>query len=96
MCAFRLAQPQCLGGLVTYFSADGHEHTVNDAYLYAAGIVGCSLVAVVCSNAYVFYTLQLGMRVRQTCCSLIYKKVYKQRPKDSVVVYIYVLFLLFL
>lgn len=73
---YRIIQPQCLGGLVTYFSPGGDkEITETDAYLFAGGIVLCSLLSVTVFHPFILYAFQLGMRVRLTCCSLIYKKV---------------------
>lgn len=84
----RVIQPQCLGGLVTYFTSSGSEAiSRNDAYLYAAGIVLCSLVSITVFHPFILYAFQLGMRIRLTCCSLIYKKVrnyYVQRGEKSV------------
>lgn len=74
--ANRIIQPQCLGGLVTYFTPGGDkEISTNDAYLFAAGIVICSLFSITVFHPFILYAFQLGMRVRLTCCSLIYKKV---------------------
>lgn len=73
---YRVIQPQCLGGLVTYFTASESENiSKNDAYLYAAGIVLCSLISITVFHPFILYAFQLGMRIRLTCCSLIYKKV---------------------
>lgn len=72
---YRIIQPQCLGGLVTYFSPGENDITKNDAYLYATGIVLCSLISITVFHPFILYAFQLGMRVRLTCCSLIYKKV---------------------
>lgn len=61
---------------MTYFSPGGDkEITETDAYLFAGGIVLCSLLSVTVFHPFILYAFQLGMRVRLTCCSLIYKKV---------------------
>lgn len=64
----------CLGGLVTYFSPGDHGMAASDAYWCAGGIVGCALTMVVCYHGYVLYALQMGMRIRLSCASLVYKK----------------------
>lgn len=45
------------------------------AYVYAAGIVLCSIMTIMVSHPFMTYALQMGMRIRVTCCSMIYKKV---------------------
>lgn len=77
----RSAQPLCIGTLVTYFSQtadtpDDERIPRNDAYLNAFGIVFCSFFCVVLSQPFILYGMQLGMRIRQSSCSLIYRKVF--------------------
>lgn len=72
--AHRIVQPMCLGGLVTYFSPGDHHMHPQDAYWYAGGIVACAFIMVICYHGYVLYALQMGMRIRLSCASLIYKK----------------------
>lgn len=71
----RIIQPHCLGNLVTYFSPMQHNLTSNDAYVYVAGLVGCSFISVTTMQTLVFHMLQLGMCIRQTCCAMIYRKL---------------------
>ncbi|KAJ6637207.1 putative multidrug resistance-associated protein lethal [Pseudolycoriella hygida] len=81
----RVIQPQCLGGLVTYFTPSESELiSRNDAYLYAAGIVLCSLISITVFHPFILYAFQLGMRIRLTCCSLIYKKALKLTKSVSI------------
>lgn len=79
-----MAQPQFLGRLVLYFSPGNTEYTIEDAYQNAAGIVVCTFLMVICYHGYVLYALQMGMRIRQTCCSMIYNKTL--RLSKSVVI----------
>lgn len=71
----RIIQPHCLGGLVTYFSPVQHNLTSHDAYIYVAGLVGCSFISVTTMQTLIFHMLQLGMCIRQTCCAMIYRKL---------------------
>lgn len=73
----RLAQPQFLGRLVLFFSPGNTEYTLNDAYVSAAGIVVCTFIMVLCYHGIVLYTMQMGMRIRQTCSAMIYNKALK-------------------
>ncbi|KAK5646965.1 hypothetical protein RI129_005429 [Pyrocoelia pectoralis] len=70
----RLLQPLFLGKLISYYSHDGPPMTRAEAYGYAGGIVGCSLLAVLIIHPYVLSVLHIGMQMRVACCSLIYRK----------------------
>lgn len=72
---FRSAQPQCLGGLLIYFSGQINEHYQQRAILYGVGLIFCSFIATAASNPYLFYAFQIGMKIRVLCTSLIYRKV---------------------
>lgn len=79
---YRAIQPQCLGSLVMYFSQPKENAASEKAaenpdlvYLYAVGIILCSILTISFSHPFMVYALQMGMRVRITCCSLIYRKV---------------------
>lgn len=67
-------QPLCLGGLVKYFSPGEHGIEPYHAYWYAFGIVASAFTMVIDYHGYTLYTLQMGMRIRLSCASLIYKK----------------------
>lgn len=45
-----------------------------DAYYYAAGVVLCSLINVLCVHPYMLGVCHIGMKLRVGCCSLIYRK----------------------
>uniref|UniRef100_A0A182NN20 Uncharacterized protein n=1 Tax=Anopheles dirus TaxID=7168 RepID=A0A182NN20_9DIPT len=70
----RILQPQCLGGLVSYFAPEQKDITKEQAYYYAAGIILCSLVPVAIFHHFILYIFQIGMKIRVACCSLLYKK----------------------
>lgn len=76
----RALQPQCLGSLVTYFSQSvdtpaDERIPKNDAYLFAGGIVFCSAGAILFTQPFFLMMMELGLRIRQSSCSLIYRKV---------------------
>ncbi|KAF5283712.1 hypothetical protein FQR65_LT13747 [Abscondita terminalis] len=74
---FRVTQPILLGELVAYYMNDYEHLTQRDLYLYAAGVVGCSLVIVLITHPYMMGILHVGMKMRVACCSLIYRKALK-------------------
>lgn len=82
----RSLQPWCLGGLVLYFSQatsslNGTQPSTidviskDDAYWYAAGILGCSFGMLSCHISYVLYATQMGLRLRAVFRSMVYQKV---------------------
>uniref|UniRef100_A0A182MWL7 Uncharacterized protein n=1 Tax=Anopheles culicifacies TaxID=139723 RepID=A0A182MWL7_9DIPT len=70
----RILQPQCLGGLVSYFAPGQKDISKEEAYYYALGIILCSLVPVAIFHHFILYIFQIGMKIRVACCSLLYKK----------------------
>ncbi|XP_063704489.1 probable multidrug resistance-associated protein lethal(2)03659 [Culicoides brevitarsis] len=70
----RLILPLCLGNLVTYFAPGQTQLTKNDAYLWASGIVICSLIPVLTFHPFIMFIFQVGMKLRIGCCCLIYEK----------------------
>ncbi|XP_035890492.1 uncharacterized protein LOC118502378 [Anopheles stephensi] len=70
----RILQPQCLGGLVSYFAPGQQDIGKEEAYYYAIGIILCSLVPVAVFHHFILYIFQIGMKIRVACCSLLYKK----------------------
>lgn len=71
----RVFQPQCLGGLLSYFSPGQTTITKNYAYLYAMGIILCALIPVMIFQPFILFIFQIGMKIRIACCSLLYRKV---------------------
>lgn len=69
----RCAQPLLLGELLTYFADE--EKSKNSAYLYASGIVLCSLIPVLTFHPYIYYIFEIGMKIRIGCSRLVYDKV---------------------
>lgn len=73
----RLAQPILLGFVISYYTPGQTEVKEIEVYLYAAGIILCSLVVVLMMHPYLMGVLHLGMKIRISCCSLIYRKALK-------------------
>lgn len=69
----RCAQPLLLGELLTYFSDE--NRTKSSAYMYAGGIVVCSLIPVMTFHPYIYYIFEIGMKIRIGCSRLVYDKV---------------------
>lgn len=72
---FRAAQSQCLGGLLTYFSAQSNGHDQQKAIWYGVGLISCTFVSTAFTNPFQLYAYQIGMQIRVVCTSLIYRKV---------------------
>lgn len=73
----RMLQPLALGQLINYYSEsnrNGTEITKQEAYLYAGAVVGCSFFNVFVQHPYMMAILHMGMKLRVSCCSLIYRK----------------------
>lgn len=73
-CFHSTSQPLFLGGLVSYFSEEEDDVSRTQAYLYAMGIVLCSLVGTLCYHPFMFYLFELGTRIRIACSGLVYRK----------------------
>jgi len=73
----RLSQPLFLGRLVRYFSESNSDNaiTLEEAYIYAAGVILCSGLTVFAIHPYMMGIVHVGMKIRVACCSLIYRKV---------------------
>lgn len=69
-----MLQPLAVGQLIDFFRPNQTEITETQAYLYAAGVVGCSLANVFVAHPYMMAILHMGMKLRVSCCSLIYRK----------------------
>lgn len=82
---FRAVQPQCLGVLMVHFSESLNTTSrsneqdeiinLNNAYVFAAGIILCACISVIIRHPFVLWTSRLGISIRLTCVSLIYRKV---------------------
>ncbi|KAF6207172.1 hypothetical protein GE061_018411 [Apolygus lucorum] len=71
----RIGQPLLLGQLLRYFSpTSGREMTIQDAYVFAAGVILCSGFNILIMHPYMLAVLHLGMKLRVAACALIYRK----------------------
>ncbi|XP_030375917.1 probable multidrug resistance-associated protein lethal(2)03659 [Scaptodrosophila lebanonensis] len=68
----RTLQPLCLLKLIAYFTHD--SETREAAYYYAAGVVLCSALNVFIMHPYMLGTMHVGMKMRVSMCSMIYRK----------------------
>lgn len=69
----RCAQPLFLGALLSNF-VDPNA-TKKSAYLYASGIVLCSLIPVLTFHPFIYYIFEVGMKIRVGSSRLAYDKV---------------------
>lgn len=70
-----MGQPLFLGGLLSYFVPGQNIITRQDAYLYAAGIIFCSLIPVLTFHPFILHIYEKGTQMRLACTGLLYKKV---------------------
>ncbi|XP_055536688.1 probable multidrug resistance-associated protein lethal(2)03659 [Wyeomyia smithii] len=75
--AIRLGQPYFLGLVVSYFSANQTDVSRQEAWLYAAGMIICSLVPAFTFHPYYLFMFEIGTKIRVACSCLIYKKSLK-------------------
>ncbi|XP_073845798.1 probable multidrug resistance-associated protein lethal(2)03659 isoform X2 [Musca autumnalis] len=50
------------------------DEDIQTGYLYAAGVIACSITNVLLSHSYGMGTMHMGMKIRVSMCSLIYRK----------------------
>ncbi|XP_017083193.2 probable multidrug resistance-associated protein lethal(2)03659 [Drosophila eugracilis] len=72
--AVHTTQPLMLGGLVSFFSESTGKITKHSAYLYAMGVVLCSLISGLFFHPFMKYLFRVGSRVRLACAGLVYRK----------------------
>lgn len=71
-----VTQPLCLAGLISFYS-DPEKLNSDDqteGYLYAVGVILCSLFNVMFMHPYMLGMFHTGMKVRVAMCSMIYRK----------------------
>lgn len=65
-----------MGKLVSYFSPDS-TMTKSDAWFYACVTIGVNFIYFIYSHNYMLLINQLGLEVRASFCSLLYRKALK-------------------
>lgn len=68
----RGSQPLFIMGVVSYFS--GYTEDIKLGYLYALGLILCSLFNVLIVHPIMLYQSHLGMKIRIAAISMIYRK----------------------
>ncbi|XP_061390091.1 ATP-binding cassette sub-family C member 4 [Musca vetustissima] len=81
--ATKAMQPLFLGGLVAYFASGQHSISKENAYLFAGGIVLCSIIPVLTFHPFIFYIFQVGTKIRLALSGLIYRKCLKLSKSAS-------------
>lgn len=75
----RTLQPICLGGFLSHFNrTDDDEQMIfgfPSVNLWAAGIVGCSILSIAINHPFVVFMLHLGIKLRLSLCAMLYRKV---------------------
>ncbi|EDV43276.1 uncharacterized protein Dana_GF16604 [Drosophila ananassae] len=72
--AVHTTQPLMLGGLVSFFSESSVNISKHSAYMYAMGVVLCSLISGLFYHPFMKYLFRVGSRVRLACTGLVYRK----------------------
>lgn len=57
-----------------YFAPDNVLIEKQEAFLYAGGVIMCSAISVLTAHRYGLGLTHIGMKLRVSCCSLIYRK----------------------
>ncbi|KAG5679349.1 hypothetical protein PVAND_008920 [Polypedilum vanderplanki] len=72
MC-FKVTMPLLLGGILRYYGNPNNSDP-KIAYFYAGGLILCSFLNVICAHGLMLSNLNVGMKMRVSACSLIYRK----------------------
>ncbi|CAH1183645.1 unnamed protein product [Phaedon cochleariae] len=74
-----LHSPMYINRLLYFWTPNLSPIQKSEAYLYAAGVMLCSLIVVMVLHPYMLAVLHIGMQIRVACCSLIYRKALRIR-----------------
>ena len=74
---FRLANPLLLGLLIGFFTDNPNQFSERDAYLIATGIALTIILPTLFFHPFMLFLFEEAMKLRISCCSLIYSKVSK-------------------
>ncbi|XP_048004217.1 probable multidrug resistance-associated protein lethal(2)03659 isoform X1 [Leguminivora glycinivorella] len=81
--SIRLSIPMCLEGLINYFSPNHAGVSATLAYFYAAGVVGFMAINASMMHPMLLWLLDMAMKIRVACCSLIYRKLLRLETSES-------------
>uniref|UniRef100_A0A6P7GTC3 Multidrug resistance-associated protein 4-like n=1 Tax=Diabrotica virgifera virgifera TaxID=50390 RepID=A0A6P7GTC3_DIAVI len=76
----RLIEPLILENLLDYFKPES-QVSKNYALMYAGILVAMNILGVLIANQYYLEVLHSGMRIRASCCTVIYRK--PESPKED-------------
>ncbi|XP_077286529.1 putative multidrug resistance-associated protein lethal(2)03659 [Arctopsyche grandis] len=76
-CVVKVLQPIFLGKLVLFYVPGQKYVSTNEFYIYAVGIILCSLFHVMIAHPCAMSIVHSCMKYRIGCCSLIYRKALK-------------------
>lgn len=71
---FRDHGPTYIMRIFKYWTPNQCPVHIEEAYFFASGIVVCSLINVAVIHPCMMTVLEIGMKMRIACCSLIYRK----------------------
>ncbi|KAK5646546.1 hypothetical protein RI129_005010 [Pyrocoelia pectoralis] len=74
--SFNISETIVMGKFMTYF-VSGSNVTVNEASLYASGLIGGKIVFMLYDNTYLLAVWLIGLRMQIACCTMIYRKCLK-------------------
>ncbi|XP_060518775.1 ATP-binding cassette sub-family C member 4-like [Cylas formicarius] len=77
---FLIIQPQLFSKVVAYFQPNQTSISTNDAYLYAAGVIGLNIINVFYIENFFLLVTEYIVKVKTALCSLIYRKALKISP----------------
>ncbi|XP_063914042.1 probable multidrug resistance-associated protein lethal(2)03659 [Zophobas morio] len=72
--------PEATSKLVSYFSPDQEDLTRRDAFYYASVVIGLTTLNLFFYNNCMLALTELGIRVRTSVCSLLYRKSLRLTP----------------
>uniref|UniRef100_A0A1B6DBN7 Multidrug resistance-associated protein lethal(2)03659 n=1 Tax=Clastoptera arizonana TaxID=38151 RepID=A0A1B6DBN7_9HEMI len=74
--SLKVLQPLLLARFLLYFDTVS-SLTKKEAYMYASGIVLCSVLETIILQPFWMVMFKLGMKIRVSCCTLLYRKALK-------------------
>ncbi|XP_026807567.1 probable multidrug resistance-associated protein lethal(2)03659 isoform X2 [Rhopalosiphum maidis] len=79
----KASRPLLIGGLLAYFNPDGFYTTdLKYAYIYASGIILTLFMTMILQHSGLEKNLELGMKMRVACCSIIFRKALRLSQKS--------------